>query len=117
VPYARILERLLGAVPGSVAALLLDGQGEVVVEAGERDDRHRLVGAHKGISLAAALRAATRHGTGAIRHLVFRHEGGTIVLRPLKDGYYLVVSLGPEALVAAGVRHSEDAQRSLDEEI
>jgi predicted regulator of Ras-like GTPase activity (Roadblock/LC7/MglB family) len=117
LPYARILERLVDTVPGATAALLLDGEGELVVAAGRVDERHRLMGAVGGISLGVARRVAARQGAGPLRHLVFRHEGGSVVLRPLKDGYYLVVSLGPGALVPRGVRHTEDAQRQLDEEI
>ena len=45
MPYLLLLRRLLAAVAGSQAALLLDAQGEVVVEAGATDDRQRLIGA------------------------------------------------------------------------
>jgi hypothetical protein len=39
------------------------------------------------------------------------------VLTTLKDGYYLVVSLGPECLPAAAIRHCEEACLRLDQEI
>jgi len=117
LPYRRILERLLDRVPGAVSALLLDAQGELVVGAGSLDERQRLIGAYAGISLGMALRSADRQAAGPIRHVLWRHERGSVVLCPLKDGYYLVVSLGPLALVGGGVRHAEAAGRLLDEEI
>ena len=54
--------------PASQAALLLDAQGEVVVEAGARDERHRLIGAYQGIGLAMAQRTTARHAAGRIDH-------------------------------------------------
>jgi predicted regulator of Ras-like GTPase activity (Roadblock/LC7/MglB family) len=117
VPYRRILEELLSRIKGATSALLLDAQGELVVGAGALDERQRLIGAYAGISLGMALRGVEHQDAGRIRHLLWRHERGSVVLCPLKDGYYLVVSLGPRALLAAGVRHAEEAHLRLDEEI
>jgi hypothetical protein len=41
---------------------------------------------------------------GPVRELVSRYEQGYVILHPLKDGYYLVLLLGPRASVALG-RH------------
>lgn len=114
MPYLAVLERLLRAVAGAQAALLLDALGEVVVEAGARDDRHRLIGAYHGIGLAATRRTMERYAAGGIRHIVCRYSRGSVILRPLKDSYYLVVSLSPEAGLAQGLRHSSHAQEELD---
>ncbi|HXB55738.1 MAG TPA: hypothetical protein VN461_13200 [Vicinamibacteria bacterium] len=114
MPYLAALERLLRAVTGAQAALLIDGVGEVVVEAGARDYRHRLIGAYQGIGLAVAQRTMKRYAGGGIHHILCRYALGTVILRPLKDGYYLVVSLGPEVLLAQGIRHSAQTQEELD---
>src|SRR6185295_1928958 len=58
MPYARILQDLLQSVPGARAALLLDSEGEVVVQVGARDERHRLIAAYQGITLGSVLRLA-----------------------------------------------------------
>jgi len=100
MPYRSILEALIAAVPGSRAALLLDVQGEVVVGAGELDERHRLIGAYQGIALGMASRTAARFEAGGVESLAWRHEGGSVLLGTLKDGYYLVLSLGPQAIIA-----------------
>ena len=117
MPYRRILETLLTRVEGARTALLLDAQGEVVVGAGDLDERERLIGAYQGIALGMASRTAERFDAGDVRTLVSRHDGGAVVLTTLKDGYYLVVSLGPRALPSAAVRHSEEARERLDREI
>jgi predicted regulator of Ras-like GTPase activity (Roadblock/LC7/MglB family) len=117
MPYRRILEDLLARVPGSRTALLLDAQGEVVVGAGELDERHRLIGAYQGIALGMVSRTASRFDTGAIRSLVWRHEQGAVVLSTLRDGYYLVLSLGAACLLPLATRRCEDAREKLDREI
>jgi len=117
VPYRRILDSLLARVAGARTALLLDAQGEVVVGAGDLDERQRLIGAYQGIALGMASRTAGRFDAGEVRSLLWRHDGGSVVLSTLKDGYYLVVSLGPEALPAVAARYCEAARDRLDEEI
>ena len=117
MPYRRILEALLARVPCSRSALLLDVQGEVVVGAGDLDDRHRLIGAYQGIALGMAMRTAGRFGAGAVRTLAWRYESGAVILATLRDGYYLMLSVGPRGLVALAQRCCEDARRRLDEEI
>jgi len=117
LPYRRILEALLSRTAGARTALLLDAQGEVVVGAGNLDERQRLIGAYQGITLGMVSRAAQRVGGGEVRALVSRHTGGAVVLATLRDGYYLVVSLGPEALTAVAARYCEDARQKLNQEI
>lgn len=117
MPYQRILETLRDGVPGARAALLLDSQGELVVGAGDLGERERLIGAYSGITLGMALRGAERNRSGRIDHIVWRHEHGSVVICPLNDGYYVALFLGPEALVASGVRRAREARAPLDEEI
>jgi predicted regulator of Ras-like GTPase activity (Roadblock/LC7/MglB family) len=117
VPYKRILEALLARVAGARSALLLDAQGEVVVGAGSLDERERLIGAYQGIALGMVSRAAERIGGGEVKTVVSRHALGSVVLATLKEGYYLVVSLGPAALPAVAARHCEEARLRLNQEI
>ena len=117
MPYRRILESLVGTIAGARTALLLDAQGEVVVGAGDLGERQRLIGAYQGIALGMVTRTAERYEVGGVRSLVWRHDGGTVVLTTLKDGYYLVVSLGPDSLPAAAVRHCEGARAQLEREM
>jgi predicted regulator of Ras-like GTPase activity (Roadblock/LC7/MglB family) len=119
LPYLRLLEQLLATVPGAQAALLLDPNGEVVVEAGPRldRDRHRLIGAYQGIALHTARQATDRWQGGAISCLVCRYSAATVLLRSLRDGYYLVMALAPDANLGRGVDVASEIGAELDAEI
>lgn len=117
MPYRVLLESLVRSVRGARAALMLDPVGEVVLAAGEQGDRHRLIAAYQGIALAAARRTFERHAAGGIHYMLCRYDAGHIILRPLKDGYYLVISLSADGDLAHGVHCSEDAQARMNAEI
>jgi predicted regulator of Ras-like GTPase activity (Roadblock/LC7/MglB family) len=117
MPYQQILENLVRSVRGAESALLLDSEGEVVVQAGSRDFRHRLIGAYQGIALQVARRIGRRHGAGEIASLTCRYAGASVVLRPLKDGYYFVLALRPGSPVADAEWRSERVRARIDEEL
>jgi predicted regulator of Ras-like GTPase activity (Roadblock/LC7/MglB family) len=117
VTYREILDELVARVAGARSALLLDAQGEVVFGAGDLGERQRLIGAYQGIALGMASRTAVRFGAGEVRSLGWRHDGGSVLLATLRDGYYLVLSLGPGALTAVAVHRCEEARARLDEEM
>jgi predicted regulator of Ras-like GTPase activity (Roadblock/LC7/MglB family) len=117
VPYRRILEALLAVVAGSRAALLLDAQGELVVGAGDLDESQRLIGAYQGIALGSASRTLARFEGGVVDTLVCRYERGTVLLLTLNERYYLVLSLGPQAVVGVARRQCEAARVKLNQEI
>jgi predicted regulator of Ras-like GTPase activity (Roadblock/LC7/MglB family) len=115
--YQQILEEMLRAINGGQAAILLDANGEVVEGAGKADERFHLIAAYQGIALSTAQRTAERYDAGPIEYLLCRYENSTIVLRPLKEGFSLVLSLAPDASTAQGLRHSEKAKERLDAEM
>jgi predicted regulator of Ras-like GTPase activity (Roadblock/LC7/MglB family) len=117
MPYQALLEDLVGRLRGAQAALLLDFEGEVVVQAGARDERLRLIGAYQGIALATARRILDRYERGEPALVLCRYATGTVILRPLRDGYYLVLALTPEASLAHGLRHSAEASERLRAEL
>lgn len=112
-----MLDGLIREVPGARAVLLLDDTGEVAMESGARDERHRLVSAYQGIAFGHAQRASIRHGTGLVLELTCRYEHGHVLLQPLKDGYYLVLLLGPEASPDLGRRRLAPAQAKMGREL
>jgi len=114
MPFQRLLDKLARQVGGVQAVLLLDSEGEVAFQSGAQDDRHRLIGAYQGIALTLARKTNARHGVGGIRLITCRHRWGKVILRPLKDGYYLVVSLSPEARLARGIDASALVQEHLN---
>ena len=88
-----------------------------MVEAGARDERHRLIGAYQGIALAAARRILDRYQAGELGLVLCRYAKGTVILRPLEDGYYLVLALGPEASLAQGLRRTAETSERLRAEL
>jgi predicted regulator of Ras-like GTPase activity (Roadblock/LC7/MglB family) len=115
--YQALLEDLVKTVRGAEAALLLDAEGEVVVETGPRSERHRLIGAYQGLVLAKVLQVGERYEMGKLDYVLRRHHGGTVVLRPLKDGYYFVVSLADGTPVGHCLHQSARTQERLNEEL
>ena len=111
-----LLDRLVERVEGARAAVLLDEEGERVVESGARDYRHRLIGAYQGIALIAAQRALGELA-GPIDYILCRYDWGAVVLRPMRDGYYLILSLSPEVLVGPGLYSSVETQLRIDENL
>ena len=116
MPYKAILDDLVRSARVE-GALLLDGSGEMVIGAGSADTRQQLIGAYQGIVLGEAQRMAARHALGRVRYMLWRHGGGTVIVRPLNEGYYLVVSVAPEGDVARGLHRSAAVQERLDEEL
>jgi len=106
MPYQRLLDDLVRAVDAS-GALLLDAEG----------DRHRLIGAYKGLALATVRKTVHRHGGGDIAYLLYRYTDGVVILRPLKDGYYLVLSLPVGGRVGEALHRSGRAQESFNREL
>jgi predicted regulator of Ras-like GTPase activity (Roadblock/LC7/MglB family) len=117
VLFQSLLDTLVGSVSGAQGALLLDANGEVVVEAGDSHERHRLIGAYQGIALARARELGDRYSTGQIRHILCRYSGGHVILRPLKEGYFLLVSLSPAANVGQGLHRSAWVQEQMNAEL
>ena len=116
MPYQMLLDQLVERVVGAHAAVLLDEQGERVVESGARDYKHRLIGAYQGIALLAAQRALGETA-GVIDYILCRYDWGTVVLRPMRDGYYLILSLSPEVILGPGLHRSVEAQLRIDENL
>jgi predicted regulator of Ras-like GTPase activity (Roadblock/LC7/MglB family) len=111
------LDQLVRAVDGAQGAVLLDATGELVVEAGPPDDRQRLIGAYQGIGLSQAQKLAEQYRLGGIDYVLCRYRRGQVILRPLKDGYYLVLSLQPDANLALGLHRSRLSREHMNEEI
>ena len=116
MPYQRLLDELIQSVRAD-AALLMDEEGEVAIQSGERDERHRLIGAYQGIGLSTVRKTLARHDGSPIRYMLCRYAGAAIILRPLNDGYYLVLSFPVDGRIAEGIHHSERIQEKLNREL
>ncbi|HEY7410233.1 MAG TPA: hypothetical protein VII13_05805 [Vicinamibacteria bacterium] len=121
MPYQSLLDDLVRSSPHVQAALMLDATGEVVLSATPGGaarvvlaERDLLIGAYHGLSLTSARRAASRHEQGDVECLCWRYAGGAVVIRPLKDGYYLVVCLADAAAAPRLVDRTRAVQRDMN---
>ncbi len=115
--FQALLDRLVGSVEGAQGAVMMDASGEVVFEAGDGDERHRLIGAYQGIALMRLKNAEERCDIGEVHHVYCRYSDGHVILRPLKDGYYLVISLAPAANLGQALFRSAETRERLDAEL
>ena len=115
--YASLLNQLCRSLQGAQGALMLDSGGEIVVGSETCDDRLKLIGAYQGIALAAAQKASERYAAGAVDCLSARHEDGSVLAFPLKDGYYLVLALGPGSSLPLAQHRSVEVCERLNAEI
>ena len=135
MPYQRLLDDLIRSVRAD-AALLLDGEGEVAFQsgAGVAPERRPAAATLTALDAAVAKRGGdvarlygegrqtvkaiiARHKMGGLDYVARRHAGGSVILRPLKDGYYLVLSLPVDGRIAEGIHHSELTQETLNREL
>ncbi len=103
MPFKSRLNKLLDGVPGALGAIIIDWEGEAVDQAariGEYDIK--LLGAHKGIILNLLRQMLARIDGGELEELIIRTDRSKILLAPLNQEYFLVLSLGAESIAAQG---------------
>lgn len=110
-PFGRLLEALLGRVPGAYAAALVDSEGETVDYAGDVDPFEiRVAAAHCQI----LLRHVDELGAlGRARRIVVRAAKSSFLVEALEESYALVVLLGRRAGFAASRRAFSVCAREL----
>ena len=113
-PFAVILANLIGRVPGSLGAVIVDAEGEAVDYAGRLDPFDlKLAAAHWQIVLTDMRAAASKRGVGAPRALVVRSEKRSFITHELPDGYTLVLVLSRRAGFTQATRAFAICERAL----
>jgi predicted regulator of Ras-like GTPase activity (Roadblock/LC7/MglB family) len=113
--FSTILNGLLDA-PGAVAAAFLDPQGETVAQAGNTE-AVQLLGAYLSVWLGEMARASRRSGLGELAELDLHFRSRRIVSSEVKDGYFVLILLEPNGLVAPVRARLEAARRVFAQEI
>jgi hypothetical protein len=117
MPYQSLLKKLLEQVEGAVGAGFADYEGETVQLLGEFTDfEHRVHIACQGLLLEQIKKAHQTHlPPPAV--VVCKYQFGALLIKPLKDGYYLVLTLAHPEQTARAIRHLEDTARVLEQDI
>ena len=111
--FTPILRDVVERTPGVRAAVFAAGDGEEVEHYGELADNDvRVIAAHYGILLDGTRAALTRVGAGPPATLVFAHDRFAVVIRPVGEGYYLLL-VAESGLVARAARAVEAAAEAL----
>jgi predicted regulator of Ras-like GTPase activity (Roadblock/LC7/MglB family) len=116
--FKETLKKMVDVIPGARGAIFADWEGESV-------DFHypgpeydiKLVGAHQGILLGLMNEVSNSCGMGEVRCMLVGTSRGKLVVRPVKDGYYLGVLLGPYANGGLAMRAVDEAAAELMDEI
>jgi hypothetical protein len=113
--FSTLLGGTVSRVPGAIAAIFLDHEGETIDYAANGVTRHdaRIFGAYLGIFLARAARAVD--SSPARMKIAWKHL--TAIAIPLSDGYYLVLLLRKPYVEALALRELEKASHELAKEL
>jgi len=117
MPYQSILKTLLESVDGSVGVGFVDYDGETVQLAGQFEDfAHRVHLAYQGIFLES-LKSFHQQLLGVPLSLVCVYQNLTLVIKPLKSGYFLVLTLTHRKQLAKALRATEEAAAQLNRDL
>lgn len=111
-----ILKRLAEAA-NATGAVLLAWDGEIVDSYSQSPIELDLIGAHHGIVLNIIKDAASRSHSDAVRYVSISTEKARLLIFSLKDGYYLVVTLGRSGYIGKVLRESDKAVKALEAEM
>ncbi len=118
MPFKRILQELMDAVPGATGAILADWEGEAVEQCCCYDVYDlKVIGAHKGILLNIMKEMHGKLSVGEIRHTFISTEQQHFLFGPIGPDYLLVMTLNKRAIVGLAVRRFESALELMYKEI
>jgi hypothetical protein len=114
-PFGQILEQLLDLEPRAAAAALVDSEGEAVDYAGKLSTFYTKVAAAHLRAVLDEIEGVFPQGHGRPLQVVVRGQEKSFLVRPLRDGYALVVVLKRRAF-GLSARAIAVSERSLSSE-
>lgn len=101
MPFKSLLNRLLDDIPGAIGAIIIDWEGESVDQVARINEYDiKVLGAHKGVILGLLREVMERVGSGDLEEVLIRTGRNKTLIVPLTMDYFLVLTLGPESIVA-----------------
>ena len=115
--YKDVLQHLLEKVDGALGAGFVASDGETVQLEGQLEDfAHRLHLAYQGI-LLQALSNIHANQTTNLQVVLSIHQNYSVAVKPLSDGYFLVLTLKRGKNLHHAVRFLEQAAEELNREL
>ena len=116
--FEVILKNLVERVPQAIGAILVDWEGEAVMEHCHCDPYDiRFIAAHKGIILARLKAMQNSAGIGEVEDVVVTSSKGHLIIGCIDDDYSLVMNIERSCPVALALYPFRMAITSLRREI
>jgi predicted regulator of Ras-like GTPase activity (Roadblock/LC7/MglB family) len=116
--FEVILKELVDRVPQAIGAILVDWEGEAVMEHCHCDPYDmRFIAAHKGIILAHLKELQSRDQIGAIEDMVITTNEMHLIIGCIDQDYSLVMNVERRCPVALALYHFRLAIAELKKEI
>ena len=113
----RILDDLVAAGKGVLAAIFLDGEGETIAQSGDRIFDVQMIGAWKEIHLDQIKDICKRMKFGKVRAVFFSLDKGKELVVPVEDEYCLVLPLAVYADFQVALKGAGGAIEQLKKDI
>ena len=118
MPFKTLLNALVERVPGAQGAIVADWEGESVDQVGIMDDYDlKVIGAHKGVILHNMREVVDRLGDGALREIVITTRQAQILILPVTEEYYLVLTLDRSDMLGRALLEARRCIMALHREI
>jgi len=116
--FEVILKELVERVPDAIGAILVDWEGEAVMENCLCDPYEmRFIAAHKGIILARLKEMQSIDNVGAIEDVTVTTSERHLIIGSINQDYSLVMSIGRNCPALLALRHFRQAIAGLKKEI
>lgn len=113
-----ILKELVDRVPHAVGAILVDWEGEAVMECCHCDPYDiRFIAAHQGIILARLKEMQSAEDAGAVEDVVVSTAEGRLVIGCIDQDYSLVMRVERSCPAAVALHHFRRSIKELKKEI
>lgn len=116
--FEVILKELVEGVPDAVGAILVDWEGEAVMEFCHCESYDiRFIAAHKGIILSRLKDMQSVGNVGNVEDVVVTTSQGHLISGCIDSDYSLVMKVGRSCPVALALHHFRQAIKELKKEI
>jgi predicted regulator of Ras-like GTPase activity (Roadblock/LC7/MglB family) len=116
--FEIILKALMDSVPRAIGAILVDWEGEAVMEHCHCDPYDlRFIAAHKGIILARLREMQCAAQVGEVEDVVVTSSIGHLIIGTIDKDYSLVMNVERTTPVALALYHFRRAVSELKKEI
>jgi len=119
MPFRKILKNLVESMPGAIGAVFADYEGETVDFYSSNDEPYQLkvIGAHNCAILNLINKAQKKVRGGDVSTVTLKMDNFSIIITPVKQGYYLLVTLKNSSMMEKACYRIKKAVKALIDEM